>query len=83
MRQLDELQLETTIVMVLSGTTKIQVGEDVTTTSVSEPGVPPTLENLGKENVLIFYQHIFLIKNIMYKLNYYESTQQQKIFIFI
>ena len=53
MRQLDELQLETTIVMVLSGTTKIQVGEDVTTTSVSERGVPPTLEkrSLGHKEV--------------------------------
>ena len=53
MRQLDELRLETTIVTVLPGTTTIQVGEDAMTTSVSERGVPPTLEKrlLGHKEV--------------------------------
>ena len=53
MRQLDELRLETPIVTVLPGTTTIQVGEDVMTTSVSERGVPLTLDkrSLGHKEV--------------------------------
>ena len=43
MQQLDVLQLEMTVVTVLPCTATIQVGEDVTSTSVSERGVPPAL----------------------------------------
>ena len=43
MQQLDELRLEMKVVTLLSCTTTIQVGQDVTSTSVSERGVPPAL----------------------------------------
>ena len=43
MQQLDELRLEMTVVTLLPCTTTIHVGQDVTSTSVSERGVPPAL----------------------------------------